>query len=454
MIPADAKTLAEACGGEIVAGDPAQVAETVSTDTRTLQPGSCWVALKGERFDANTFAGEAAAAGAKVLVVEKLEGPAPQGTTVIVVKDGLLALQKLAHWHRMGLDLEVVGITGSNGKTSTKDFTRTVLGTHFETVATKGNFNNHIGVPLTLLSFEARHEAAVVEMGMNHAGEIAPLCQIARPRIGIITNIGTAHIEYLGSREGIAEEKGALARALPEDGALLVPAGCDFAEYFKKRTKAKVLPVGNCRGIVRAENLRQDGVRSKFTLVVEGKPVGEVDLPVIGRHMVRNALLAAGCGWFLGVPFDKICQGLSGTMLTSGRLRRFEVEGVTVFDDTYNANPESMIAAIDTLADVPVVNGGRRFVVLGRMGELGEHAAEAHPRIGRLAAERGLHVVSVGEGAEGISRGAGDGEHFPHIDDAVAGLTGRFRPGDIVLFKASRGAALERVMDRIFPPEN
>ncbi|GAA5484748.1 UDP-N-acetylmuramoyl-tripeptide--D-alanyl-D-alanine ligase [Haloferula sargassicola] len=454
MIATEAKTLAEACGGEVVAGDPARVAETVSTDTRTLEPKACWVALKGDRFDANAFAGQAAAAGATVLVVEKLDGPVPEGTTVIVVKDGLLALQKLAHWHRMRLKLEVVGITGSNGKTSTKDFTRTVLGTQFETMATRGNFNNHIGVPLTLLSIEAGHQAAVVEMGMNHAGEIAPLCQIARPRIGIITNIGTAHIEYLGSREGIAEEKGALARALPEDGALLVPAGCDFADYFKTRTHARVIPVGNCRGVVRAENLRQDGMRSQFTLVVEGRPVGEVNLPVIGRHMVKNALLAAGCGWFLGVPFDKICQGLSGTMLTSGRLRRYETGGVTVFDDTYNANPESMTAAIDTLAEVPVANGGRRFVVLGRMGELGEHAAEAHPRIGRLAAERGLQVVSVGEGAEGISRGAGRGEHFPDVDDAVAGLAGRFRPGDVVLFKASRGAALERVMNRVFPPEN
>ncbi|MBB5351948.1 UDP-N-acetylmuramoyl-tripeptide--D-alanyl-D-alanine ligase [Haloferula luteola] len=454
MITTDAKTLAAACGGEIIAGDPLQMAETVSTDTRSLRPSACWVALKGDRFDANAFAAQAAAAGATVLVVENLQGEVPAGTTVIQVGDGLLALQKMAFWHRSRLSVEVVGITGSNGKTSTKDFTRAVLGAHFPTFATQGNLNNHIGVPLTLLSLDASHRMAVVEMGMNHPGEIAPLCEMARPRVGIITNIGTAHIEFLGSREGIAEEKGALARSLDAEGALFVPAGCDFIEYFRQRTKARVIPVGNCRGLIRADHLRQDGIRSQFTLVIEGREVGEVVLPVIGRHMVKNALLAAGCGWFLGVPEVAICRGLSEAVLTSGRLRRFESQGVTVFDDTYNANPESMTAAIETLADVPVTAGGRRFVVLGRMGELGEHAAEAHPRVGRLAAERGLGVIAVGEGAEGIAEGAGSDAHFSDAREAAVALSGRFHPGDVVLFKASRGAALERVMNEIFPPDN
>lgn len=454
MIATSAETLAGAMGGSVVAGDVSRMADTVSTDTRSLQPGACWVALRGDRFDANDFAAQAAQAGASVLVVERWEGEAPANTTVIKVSDGLIALQRLAHWHRGRMPVEVVGITGSNGKTSTKDFTRAVLGARFGVCATKGNLNNHIGVPLTVLSIDAGHDVAVVEMGMNHAGEIAPLCQIAMPRVGIITNIGTAHIEFLGSREGIAEEKGALARSLPSDGALFVPAGCDFVDYFKARTKARVVPVGNCRGVVRAENLVQDGSHSKFTLVIEDKPVGEVDLPVIGRHMVKNALLAAGCGWFLGVAPEDIVRGLSSAELTSGRLRRFESRGITVFDDTYNANPESMAAAIDTLADVPVVNGSRRVVVLGRMGELGEHAAEAHPRVGRLAKERGLDVVAVGEGAEGIARGAGDADHFAEIEQAADALRGRLKEGDVVLFKASRGAALERVMNLVFPPDN
>jgi len=452
VIATSATDIASAMGGEVIAGDPAITATTVSTDTRTLEPGACWVALRGERFDANDFAANAIAAGAGIVVVERWDGPPPSGATVIRVDDGLLGLQRLAHWHRSRLDLHVVGITGSNGKTSTKDFTRAVLAAHFETLATRGNLNNHIGVPLTVLGIGAEHQAAVIEMGMNHPGEIAPLCKIARPRAGIITNIGTAHIEHLGSREAIAEEKGALARSLPEDGALFVPAGCDFANYFKSRTKARVISVGNGRGLVRAENLTQDGVASRFTLVIEDRPVGEVTLPVIGRHMVKNALLAAGAGWFFGVPVEKIVAGLSASAVTSGRLRRFEQDGITVFDDTYNANPESMAAAIDTLGDVPVGPGGRRHIVMGRMGELGIHAAEAHLAAGRLARSRGLEVMVVGPGAEGMAEGACGAPHLLTADDAAAALRAVLKPGDVVLFKASRSAALELVMNRVFPP--
>ncbi|MCU0794814.1 MAG: UDP-N-acetylmuramoyl-tripeptide--D-alanyl-D-alanine ligase [Akkermansiaceae bacterium] len=454
MIATDAETIARAIGGEVIAGDPARSATTVSTDTRTLEPAACWVALRGERFDANDFAPAAIESGAGIVIVERWDGAPPQDATVIRVDDGLNALQRLAHWHRSRLDLHVVGITGSNGKTSTKDFTRAVLAAHYETLATRGNLNNHIGVPLTVLGIGSEHQAAVVEMGMNHPGEIAPLCQIARPRAGIITNIGTAHIEHLGSREAIAEEKGALARSLPEDGALFIPAGCDFANYFMSRTKARVITVGNGRGLVRAENLSQDGVGSRFTLVIEDRAVGEVTLPVIGRHMVKNALLAAGVGWFFGVPAEKIAAGLSASSVTSGRLRRFERNGITVFDDTYNANPESMAAAIDTLGDVPVGPGGKRHIVMGRMGELGPHAAEAHLAAGRLARSRGLEVSVVGPGAEGMAQGAGGAPHYATADDAAAALTALLKPGDVVLFKASRSAALEQVMNRIFPPEN
>jgi UDP-N-acetylmuramoyl-tripeptide--D-alanyl-D-alanine ligase len=371
------------------------------------------------------------------------------------VADTLAALQRFAAWYRRQREIPVIGITGSNGKTSTKDFTAAVLARAYDVCATRGNLNNHIGVPLSVLSLEEQHGAAVFEMGMNHPGEIAPLCEIARPNLGIITNIGTAHIEYMGSRDSIAEEKGSLARCLPEDGALFVPAGCDFHDYFKRRTKARVIAVGNGRGLVRAENLHQDDGRSRFTLVIEDKPVAEVDLPVIGRHMVTNALLAAGCGWFLGIKPEEIAEGLAGTVLTSGRLRRFVSGGVTVYDDTYNANPESMAAAIDTLAETPVRNGsGRRIAVLGRMAELGSHAAEAHLKVGRLAASRGLLVVAVGEGSEGIADGAGTAEHFPDLTAAAGWLAGHAKAGDVVLFKGSRSAAIERVMNQAFPSQD
>ena len=245
---------------------------------------------------------------------------APDHAAVIVVSDTLLALQKLAHWWRKQLDLPVVGITGSNGKTSTKDFTAAVLARKFRVSATRGNLNNHIGVPLTVLSTTPEHTAAVWEMGMNHSGEIAPLCEIARPKFGIITNIGTAHIEFLGSRDAIAEEKGMLARALPADGVLFIPAACDYHEYLRQRTKAHIIPVGNGRGLVRAEDLRFGQAARCSPSSSKASGSAEVMLPVPGKHMVTNALLAAGVGWKLGVPVGEIAAGLSAAGLTGGRL--------------------------------------------------------------------------------------------------------------------------------------
>lgn len=454
MRPLDANTIAQVTGGKLVSGDGGVVASFVSTDTRTISEGALFIALCGENFDGNEFVSQALAAGAAVVIAERWQGVGDTGAAVILVEDTLLALQRLARWYRMQLDIPVVGITGSNGKTSTKDFAKAVLAEKFRVCATEGNLNNHIGLPLSVLSITADDTAAVLEMGMNHAGEIAPLCEIAQPRLGIITNIGTAHIEFLGSREGIAEEKGALARALPEDGVLFVPAGCDYYEYFNSRTLARVVPVGNGRGLVRAENLRQDEGRALFTLVIEHEAVAEVSLPVTGRHMVKNALLAAGCGWFLGMAPEAIARGLSSSKLTSGRLRRYDSHGITVFDDTYNANPESVAAAIETLAETPVATGAKRVVVLGAMGELGCHAEEAHLRVGQLAAERGLVVIAVGEGAEQIAEGAGGADHFVDRKAAATALAERVRVGDVVLFKASRDAAIERVMNHAFPINN
>jgi UDP-N-acetylmuramoyl-tripeptide--D-alanyl-D-alanine ligase len=357
----------------------------------------------------------------------------------------------LAHWWRRQLEIPVVCITGSNGKTSTKDFTAAVLSKRFKVSATRGNLNNHIGVPLTVLATSEEHSAAVWEIGMNHAGELAPLCEIARPKYGIITNIGTAHIEFLGSREAIAEEKGTLARALPQDGILFLPAGCDFHDYLRQRTRAALVAVGNGRGLVRAENLRFEAEGTRFTLAIEGAPPAEVYLSVPGRHMVTNALLAAAVGWKLAISPEEIADALSSAILTGGRLFRYECQGATVIDDTYNAHPESMAAAIETLADTPVSAGARRIIVLGRMGELGHHAPAAHLRTGALAAERQLTVVAVGDGAEGIAEGAHDAPFFLDLDAASEWLAREVKPGDVVLFKGSRAASVERVMHAAFP---
>jgi len=452
MKPLTAQQIAEILGASVASGNSAVLAcGGVSTDTRTLPKGAVFFALRGENFDGDAFAKTALELGAAVVVVHDWDGEAPVDAAVIEVPDTLRSLQRLAHWWRKQLDLPVVGITGSNGKTSTKDFTMAVLSRKFRVSATRGNLNNHIGVPLTVLATSPADEVAVWEMGMNHSGEIAPLCEIARPKYGVITNIGTAHIEFLGTRDAIAEEKGMLARALPADGLLFVPASCDFNEYLRQRTKGGMIPVGNGRGLVRAEDLHYHANHTVFKLVVEGEGSVEVTLPVPGKHMVTNALLAAGVGWKLGVPIAEIAAGLSSTKLTEGRLDRYQSQGVTVIDDTYNANPESVAAAIETLADIPLENGGRRIIVLGRMGELGIHSPAAHLRIGEIAIARSLAVIAVGEGAEGIARGANDAPYFSVFDDAAAWLSREAKPGDIVLFKGSRAATVEKVMNLAFP---
>lgn len=456
MKPISIEQIVSAVKGTLLSGKPTTVVDSVSTDTRTIAAGSLFFALRGENFDAHGFLDKAVDAGASALVLEMVpEGLNLGSVAVIQVDDTLTALQSLAAWYIRQLDAEVVGITGSNGKTSTKDFTESVLKQKFKVRATKGNFNNHIGLPLSVLSTEADDEVCVFEMGMNHPGEIAPLCQIAKPRLGIITNVGTAHIEHMGSREAIAHEKGALARSLPNDGVLVVSAACDYADYFRDHSKARIMVVGNGRGEIRAEQLKMDGSGSSFKLVVDGCGVAEVRLTVVGRHMVANALLAAGVGRSLGMSVEEIAAGLNQAVLTSGRLRSYESGGVTVLDDTYNANPESMKAAIEALAELKVSETSHRYVVLGKMAELGDHVHSASREIGNLAAERGVAVMTVGDAAREMSDAAAESGgatvHFESSDDAAEWLQTTCEQGDAVLFKGSRAAAMERVMLKAFP---
>ena len=454
------RTLSEAMGGDLVAGcDDLMVESGVSTDTRTLTPGALYFALSGDNFDGHQFLEEAVSKRAAGLVVSSSNPNLLEAGEVplIKVEDTLIALQKLAKWYRRQLEVIVIGITGSNGKTSTKDFCASVVGQSYAVHATRGNLNNHIGLPLTLLEADDEDEVLVLEMGMNHPGEIAPLCEIAQPQIGIITNVGHAHIEFLGSREAIAEEKGALGRALPEVGTLLLTVGCEFAEYFASRTPAKAIAVGNGRGVIRAESLSSSEAGSSFSLVIDEESSSEVQLKVAGRHMVNNALLAAGAGWALGLSAAEISRGLQGAQLTGGRLRRFEREGISIFDDTYNANPDSVRAAIGVVAGLPILNGSSRTVVLGMMGELGRFSEEMHLQIGEHAARNQLQVISVGieaaRIAEGAKRAGGSVvEHFDRYEDAAKWLKGTLRAGDTVLFKGSRKAAVERVMNEVFPP--
>ncbi len=454
MKPLTAQIISSIIGARVVEGDGhALIDGGVCTDTRQLHAGSLFVALSGENFNGNMFARQALEQGAAAVVVSEWQCGPPVSGAVLLVENPLDALQQLASWWRSQLSLHVIGLTGSNGKTSTKDMTAAVLSQKFSTVATKGNLNNHIGLPLTVLSTREDHQAAVYEMGMNHAGEIAPLATIARPQIAIITNIGSSHIEFLGSRENIAREKASIAGELAEKELLIVPHNCDYLPLIRSLTKARVLTTGGADDCVRAVDISEHEGCMHFTLEIDGNQAA-VNLPVAGRHMVANALLAAAAGHACGVDCASIARGLGQASLTSGRLRRFVSRGITVFDDTYNANPESMMAGLQTLAAQHVPEGGRRFAVLGRMGELGDHAAEGGRRVGACAAALPISTITVGDEADLISRHAGrDARHFADREAAAAWLSLQLRAGDVVLFKGSRTAAMERVMKQIFPED-
>lgn len=446
-------------GKAVVTGDRA-ITAGLTTDSRAITPGCVFLALCGERFDGNTFAADASQKGAAAVVVSRVEDNYAAGCTVVQVEDTLVALQSLASWWRGQLEpLQVVGLTGSSGKTSTKDMCLSVLSQKFNTLATKGNLNNHIGVPLSILSTPQGTQAAIWEMGMNHAGEIAPLCAMTRPQIGIITTIGSAHLEYLGTRQAIADEKCTVARALPAGGYMIYPAHDDFAGYISTQTAATCIPVGGCDSPVRALNPRSTATGTTYTLHIDGEAEVQVSLPVPGAHMVSNSLLAAAAGWKLGCSMEQIAAGLSASSLTHGRLACKEVEGYTVVDDTYNANPESMKAALETVA---ALRGPQRHIaVLGKMGELGEDGIAAHADMGWCAASLGYAAVVVvgAECAETLALCQAAAESIPALlvntpAEAAAALRSLMQPGDALLFKGSRSAGMERCIYELFPTLN
>jgi UDP-N-acetylmuramoyl-tripeptide--D-alanyl-D-alanine ligase len=437
--------------GALTSGRLDSVVGGVSTDTRTLSEGQLYVALEGERFDGHDYVATAFEKGAAaVMVAKKFDGKVPSGRGVIRVGDTLVGLQCLARCYRRHLGLKVVGITGSNGKTSTKDLVASVLRERFVVNATRGNLNNHIGLPLTILNSEAGDGCGVWEMGMSHPGEIEILADIARPDVGIITNIGVAHLEYMKTREAIAEEKGMLAEAICGRGLVVLNAADEFTPSIRKRTRARVITAGIGCGDVYAEEVTVVEGGMEFILHV-GQARASAFIPVSGRHMVANALMAAAVGFEFGLGIDAIVAGLAKTIFTGGRLQRKEAGGVVFIDDSYNANPDSVRAAIETFVGLGCV--GRRFAVLGGMAELGESGEEEHRVIGREASESGIDVlVSVGalgraftaplNGSSGIVV-----EHFDTQEECAAYLRKATKPGDCVLVKGSRSAAMEKVLE-------
>ncbi len=447
----DATTLhavAAACGGALLCGDGGATVTNVSKDTRNLRAGDLYWALRGENFDGHDFVAQAAAAGAAGAVVAQDVPGTPPGFALIQVTDTLTALQRLAAWYRDRLSARVVCLTGSNGKTSTKAAAATAAATKFSVGKTEGNLNNHIGLPLTILSAKVSDQVCVWEIGMNHAGEIEPLARLARPDIGLITNIGVAHIEYLGSREAIAQEKGMLGEVLPADAVLVLPAWDEFTPSLAARTKARVVLAG-ADGSLHAENLRPSAHGLDFDLV-RGKEKAAAHLPVTGEHMVRNALLAVSAGLELGLSLRECASGLASTKLSARRLACVDVRGVTVLDDSYNANPDSMEAALHALRGLP--GGGRRFAVLGRMGELGSYADEGYRRVGRAAGSTTDVLIAVGPetfplAEEAEKAGVPEVRRAEDTGHAAKLLRDLARPGDAVVIKGSRAARMERVLE-------
>ncbi len=422
----------------------------ISTDTRSINPGNLFVALKGEQFDGHSFIRQAVNNGASGVLVSRADIDAPEGTAVIVVEDTLKGLQSLARFHRQRFNIPVVAITGSNGKTSTKDMTAAVLASRFNVLKTEANYNNEIGLPLTLLNLDTKHEVAVVEMGMRGMGEIRELAAIALPTIAIITNVGETHMELLGSIENIATAKGELVEAIPANGLVVLNADNIHVRNMREKAKSRVMFYGlEQSSDIMATNVLTEGQVTGFECHCS-KGSFPVSLPTVGKHNVYNALGAIAVGLELGLNFDEIKAGI-GLFAASGMRFYIEQRGsYVIINDAYNASPLSTSAAIDTLAEMAK---GRTVAVLGDMLELGHIAVEAHRRIGRKLADRDVKmVVTVGELAGYIAETARE-YGVPTVvscnnhDQAKDILRKMIKPGDTILIKGSRGMKMEKIIE-------
>ena len=444
MIGLTLREIAEAVGGEL-SGDPAAVVTgAVTVDSRTVARGDLFVALPGERVDGHDFLGAAGAAGAAGALVARADRVLP----CVVVADPLTALGRLAtevHGRLTARGLRTVGITGSSGKTSTKDLLGQVLAAAAPTVSPPGSYNNDIGMPLTVLSADEQTRFLVLEMGARGPGHIARLCAVARPQVGMVLNVGSAHLGEFGSADGVAQAKGELVEALAPDGTAVLNADDPRVLAMASRTSAEVVTTGRGEDAdVRATDVVLDEqARARFTLSAAGGS-HPVALQVVGEHQVANALSAAAAALALGLSLAQVAEALSAAEPRSRW--RMEVDrrpdGVTVVNDAYNANPESKRAALAALAGLP---GERRIAVLGGMAELGPGAAAEHERLGRDAAAAGTDLI-VADGAVAAGRLAGkESVHVPDRTAARKLLDDLLRPGDVVLVKASRSYGLERL---------
>lgn len=468
MLTAAAHTIADATGAMLVAGPGTTTALGATVDSRGVEPGMLFAALRGERTDGHDYVIDAIEAGARVVLISK--DPAELGTlietaevhrcAVLRTGDVLAALQRLAAWHRARLLATVIAITGSTGKTSTKDFLTSVLSSALRVTSTKGNRNNELGLPLTILTADSETQALVLEMGMRGVGQIAALATVAKPDLGLVTNVGTSHIELLGSQDCIAEAKGELVEAIPADGAVFLNGDDIYSVRLATMTEAPVITYGlheSCD--VRAIDIELDAESRASFILQTSAGSAPVTLGVPGRHNVYNACAAAAVGLHMGLVLDSVAEALGATRLSAMRMEVVSTaREITVLNDAYNANPSSMRAAIETLSSMSTAT--RRVAILGDMGELGSFSELAHFRLGEDVAHAALDaLVTVGERSVRIADGA-RAAGMPSevvrpcrtLDEASEVLDDLLEPGDVVLVKASRMMGLERLVEGIVNP--
>jgi UDP-N-acetylmuramoyl-tripeptide--D-alanyl-D-alanine ligase len=437
-------------------GDPKASADKAGTDTRTLEKGSLFFAIKGEHFDGHRFIPTAFEKGASI-VVSEIAFQAPSGCAVIVVEDTVKALGDMARSYLKTFRIPVVGITGSVGKTTTKDMIAQILSTQYQVHKTMGNFNNHIGLPLSVLKLTRDHTAAVFEMGMSGMGEIEYLSKIVRPDIGVITNIGISHIEKLGSRQNILRAKLEITKGMEEDGKLVLNGDDELLSGLEGLLPMPVI----FYGINETLSLHAFGIEShgeagvKFSVNLREEDV-EVQIRVPGIHNVSNALAAIACALEMGITNENIQKGLAGYSQEKMRLNVRQYNDVKVIDDAYNAAPASVTAALSVLHELS--GNHRSIAVLGDMLELGAYAREAHQQVGGSLAQQHIqHLIAIGELAQDYIEGAINAgmkaentRHFSTGDASVEYLRNIIQPGDVILFKGSRGMNLDKVIEALF----
>ena len=440
--------------GALVAGDLGVPVTGVSIDSRHLGIGEAFFAIRGPNRDGHGFLRDAAARGAACLVVHNLPDDLPPSVPTILVDDTTRALGRLAAYHRARFTVPVAAVTGSNGKTTTKEMMAAVLGALGPVLKPEGSFNNQWGLPLTLLRLGPEHKALALELGANTPGEIASLAAICRPTVGAVTVVSSAHTEFFGSLDGVAEEKSALVRAIPPDGTVVLNADDPRVLAMHTQSRARVLYFGTRPGadVFAAGSAEDDGDGLRFTLAA-GTVKRPVRLHFAGRHNVINALAAAGIGLALGLTLEQVARGLEAAHPAKGRCVWRRAGALRILDDTYNATPTSVSAALATRG--AATDAPRRVVVLGDMLELGEISEAAHRDMGRAVAASGAaEFVGMGRWAQiaveaARQAGLAESHHVTTFEDAVALLLKRLAPGDAVLVKGSRGMRMERVVDAL-----